>query len=93
MKEIGSRRVEVASSGHTWHGADVGVVEGHRALRQSLEVWRVGPVTAVGRQEVPVQRVEHDDDGFDDAGFIDMANFFLLFIRFFFIFFVIMFII
>ena len=64
VQEVGPPGVEVAPRRHARHGADVGALEGRRPPRQPREVGGVGPVAAVGRQQVPVERVEHDHDRF-----------------------------
>jgi hypothetical protein len=57
-------RVEFAAGGHARHAAHIGALKGDALFGEALEVGRVRPVAAVGRQHVAVQRIEHDHDGF-----------------------------
>ena len=60
VEEIGPPGVQIAASRHARHGADVAGIECQRPLGEPLEIGRVRPIAAVGRQHVPVERVEHD---------------------------------
>ena len=62
QKAVASR-VQIAPRRHTRHAAHIRVVKGHAALGQPRKVGRMRPVTAIGRQHPPVERVEHDHDG------------------------------
>lgn len=64
VQKVGPRSVQIAARGHTGHGANVGFVESDSALRQTRKVGRVRPLTAVGREQVPVEAVEHHENGF-----------------------------
>ncbi len=63
VQEVVAAGVQLPAGRHAGHAPGVAVVEGDRALGEPGEVRRVDPVSAVGRQEPPVQRVEHDHDG------------------------------
>ena len=64
MQEIWPARQEVAPRGHARHRADIGGVEARGSLCQPREIRHLHPVAPIGRQEVSVQRVKGDDDGF-----------------------------
>jgi len=63
MQEVVPPGVDLAAGGHAGHGPDVGRVERRRAGGEALEVRRVDPIAPVHGKHVPVQRVEHHDDG------------------------------
>ena len=59
VEKVGPPGVQIAAGGHTRHGADVAGVESERPLGEPLEIGRVCPIAAVGRQHVPVERVSN----------------------------------
>ena len=59
VQEVVPARVDFPPRRHAGHTAHVAVVKGHRPLRQTFKVGRLGPVAAVAGQHVPVQRIEH----------------------------------
>ena len=62
MEKIVAPGMHLTACRHTWHRAYVEVVELDAAFRETLEIWRLDPLIAVGGHEMPAERVVHDDD-------------------------------
>lgn len=67
MKEVVAPGVLLPPCRYAGHGADVELVKACGLLGKPFKVRRMGSVAAVGGQEVPVQAVVHDHDGFHRA--------------------------
>jgi hypothetical protein len=59
--------MEFPAGRHTRHTPDIAVVESDGFVGKALEVRRVHPVTAIGREHSTIEGVEHDNDGFHNA--------------------------
>ena len=64
VQEIVAPRVQLPPGGHAGQTARPAVVEGHRPPCQPGEIGRFRPVAAVGFQQVPVEGIVHDHNGF-----------------------------
>ena len=64
VQEVVAPGVQFAAAGHARHAAHVAVGEGDGAFRQPLEVGRVDPIAAVGREHAAIEGVEHNHNGF-----------------------------
>src|SRR5690606_22046196 len=67
VQKIVASGMEVTACRHTGHAADIGVLKGDGAPGKASKVGRMRPVAAVWWEHVPVERVEHDHDGFHDV--------------------------
>lgn len=67
MEEIGTSGVQIAARWHTGHGAHIATVKGGRVCCQSEKVGCVGPITAIVFQHMPVEAVEHNNNGAHDS--------------------------
>nr|WP_276320673.1 hypothetical protein [Phytoactinopolyspora endophytica] len=63
VQEVMAAGVHLAPGGHARHRAGVEVVEGDGLRRQAREVRGVDDRVGVGSEQVPVEAVEHQDDG------------------------------
>jgi hypothetical protein len=64
VEEVVSARMHLAAGRHAWHRAGVEVLEEYRPLGQPPEIRSVDEgVRRVRLQHVPVEAVEHEDDG------------------------------
>lgn len=63
MQEVVAARVHLPAGGHAGHGAGVEPLEGERALGEPSEIGSIDDAVGIRRDHVPVQAVEHQDDG------------------------------
>ena len=54
--------MHIAPRRHAWHTSCPGIVKGHCSLAQAIKVRSVGPIAAVVRQKMPIQRIEHNHE-------------------------------